>query len=253
MTCPVDRCNGTPNPGWTICRPCAVDLEKTLAEIPALVGHLELTLSRQTGNNPEPGARTTTTPLPYDPRASEATWILRSTLVGWIRDLDNTHQPGDDIPAMARWLFARRSVIVVHIAAGELVDEITTAATNAWRAVDRPTERMFLGRCGCDAELWTRPDTTTVVCRNCGTRHDRAQIRDAQLDALASLIVTGPEFAAYAVAHLDVTVTPDRIEGRVRTWRTRNLVQPVAHIHRDGTPMPAYRFADLRARLEGTA
>lgn len=251
--CPVPSCDRPRHPGWVVCRPCVSGLEAALAEIPALQDELDTQTARQASRDHGPVATAAERPLPYDPRAAERSWLLRNTLTGWIRDLepDVNAQPADTLPAMARWLLARLGDLVVHPAGDEAVAEIRYAVTQAWRVVDNPPERVFLGVCECGTELWAPMDATLVRCRGCETEHDPADLRDGLLSKVAGHLVTGPEFAGYAVRYLGVSPRhQDRLEASVRTWASRGRVQAIGHAPRpDGPAQPTYRFGDLAARL----
>lgn len=254
LICAVESCDRATNPGWVLCKPCALGLERTLAEVPALQAELDLQTARQASRDHGPVATAAERPLPYDPRASERTWLLRNTLVGWIRDLEPelTGHPEDTLPSMARWLLARVSELYVHPAGEQAVDEIRYAVAQAWRCVDNPPERVFLGVCTCGTDLWAPMDATTVWCRNCQAEYDPADLRDGLLSKVAGHLVTGPEFAGYAVRYLGVNPRQqERLEARVRAWASRGRVQAIGHAARpDGPPVPTYRFGDLAARLQ---
>lgn len=251
--CPVEACAGTAHPGWTFCRGCATDLEADLAQVPALQDELDTQTARQASRNHGAVVSATEHPLPYDVRASERTWLLRTTLVGWVRDLepDLHRHPADTMAAMARWLLTHIAELYVHPAGDEAVSEIRYAVAQAWRAVDNPPERVFLGTCACDGELWAPMDARTVHCRTCHTEHDPADLKDGLLSKVAGHLVTGTEFAGYAVRYLGVSPrAQERLEASVRTWASRGRVAAIGHAPRlDGPPQPTYRFGDLAARL----
>ena len=261
--CPVEGCTGTRHQGWGVCKGCAAALTRYLAEIPALQTELAIQVARlaqgrQNGAQRLAGA---SAPLPMDVRASDRAWLLRNTLVGWIRDLepDPARQPVDDLAAMARWLLARQGQLYVHPAADELVAEVRYAVGQAWAAVDQPAERVFLGTCPaidqggvCEAELWAPMDAIRVRCRGCAVVHDPAALRVGLHLRLAGHLVTGVEFAGYAVRYLGVRPSEqDRLEDRVRQWASRGRVVAVGRQQRpDGPAVPTYRFGDLAERLE---
>lgn len=251
--CPVARCPGTVHPGWGVCRSCASQLEADLAQVPALQHELDVQTARETSRGHGPAARASERPLPYDPRASERTWLLRNTLVGWVRDLepDIHFQPDDTLSAMGRWLLARLGALLVHPAADEACSEIAYAVGLAWRAVDNPPERVFLGVCGCGVELFAPIDVAVVYCRECESEFDPADLRDGLTSKLAGHLVTAQEFAGYAVRYLGASVrAQDRLEASVRTWAARGRVRAAGAVSRvDGPPQPTYRFGDLAARL----
>jgi hypothetical protein len=141
--CAVDGC-GLQAHERRICGVCAGNLERDLAEMPALLDDLSVTLSRQAriGGHTN-GSRAFERPLPFDPRASEAGDVLRSTLVGWIRDLHDgaEYWPVDSLHGMALWLYRRLSRLLDHPAAEEAVDEIRFAVGLCKRVTDKPANR----------------------------------------------------------------------------------------------------------------
>lgn len=252
--CPVDHCAGHRHPGWGVCKTCAATLRRHIAEIPALQTELARQAARL-GSARQNGVlgRSAVQPLPMDLRATERTWLLRNTLVGWIRDLepDTGRHPADGLAPMARWLLARHGQLLVHPAAAEAVSEVGYAVGQAWAAVDNPPERVFLGTCVCGDQLWAPMDVVRVRC-GCGADHDPADLRTGLHDRLAGHLVTVAEFAGYAVRYLGVPAgQQDRLEARIRTWASRGRVVAVGRVPRpDGPPVPTYRFGDLAGRLE---
>jgi hypothetical protein len=250
--CPVARCNSTVADDRNVCGACAADLERHLAELPARAIGLERAMARLgngltgTGGGNEPR-------LPFDPRLSEAAGYIRVVLVGWIRDLedDPARHPADTIPAMALWLGIRLPRLLAHPAAADICAEFDHATTAALRAIDCSPERVFLGACECSTELWSATDREYIRCRNCGTAHDIGDLRDGLTSRIAGHLVTGPEFAGYAVRYLGVPVrAQERLEASVRTWASRGRVRAAGHVSRqDGPPQPTYRFGELQEQL----
>lgn len=227
----------------TICRACTADLEQALAELPALVGDLESTLSRQGGRS-DGGSRAAEHPVPYDVRASGVLGDLRAVLVGWIRDLDDKpeHHPADNLEAMARWLLARLSGIATHPAAEEIHREIFAAFDRGCRAIDNPPDRQFLGTCPtCSlADIYARVGATGVICRDCGTAHEVTELRESLKARLDDRLVTAAEFARMR-AYLGEAVDRDHIRRLVNVWATRGRI--TSH------PGPRYRFGELQQRM----
>lgn len=140
-----------PYRGAAICTSCERSFEKVIAEIPALSDELETTITRQTAMSTKNGSRSTETALAFNPTASTIAEELKATLVGWVRDLEPIldDQPANDIPSMGRWLLWKLPLIRQHLAVEQLVDEITYATRQAWKAVDRPKDRskVFIADC----------------------------------------------------------------------------------------------------------
>lgn len=222
--CQVESCD-RPSHDATICRTCASDLERALGDIPALADELDTTLARQTALGDCNGkARSATRPLPYDPRASEAQWVLRNRLVGWVRELsgDGTESsetdaqrraavfPDDNLASMARWLLARSRELAQHSAGGEAVDEITRAVDDVWRVIDRPPGTLYAGGCDgtgrvpaeddgwrpCGYALHAYPSAAWVRCPLCGATYDMAAREDWLLDAMEDAVGSPEELAA---------------------------------------------------------
>jgi hypothetical protein len=89
IPCPVEHCDRPRRGDQQVCGACASELQRALAIVPELAQELETTLTRQTSSGTSGSG--SETPLPYDPRATEAEAVLRSTLVGWVRLLMGEH------------------------------------------------------------------------------------------------------------------------------------------------------------------
>ncbi len=239
--CPVTACDRPTHPGWAICRPCSAQLHDALDGIPALQLDLDTTLAGLNGQGGG-GSTNAETPLPFDYRASEAGWVLRNTLVGWVRDLepDHTGHPAHTTPAMAAWLVERFGALLVHPAAGEVVEEITAAVAAGWRAVDIPAERVFLGRCPqCHlADVHAAPGALEVTCRECGATHGVEALRSALRAALDDHLVTAVEYAGMLVTlGTGHEATVHLVDG----WAARGRLV----VHAGAT----YRFGELQCRM----
>src|SRR5690606_20494272 len=109
IPCPVETCD-RPMPGSrAICGACEADIARALASVPGVCADLDVTLARQTSRTTA-GKTSAVVPLPYDPRASEAAWVLRSTLAGWVRQLQDAKPedgPAGTPQSIAAWLTQR--------------------------------------------------------------------------------------------------------------------------------------------------
>ncbi|MFD9943210.1 hypothetical protein ACFWYW_14545 [Nonomuraea sp. NPDC059023] len=238
-----------------------------------LADDLDIALARQarlgTGGRRGGGE----TPLPYAPEASEAIWILRTALVGWIRVLEETDpaQPTgptcstcehgscrlityrtpapDTLAGMADWLTRRIESLRHHEAAGEAVEEITNAVRQATHAIDRPADRVYLGICSvslegggeCDTDLYARPHAPVMTCLHCGTQHS-IQLRRAILLAAAEDVLGTATEVARALSGLGQHVTPSMIRGYAHRGR-------LALRGTDSADHPLYRLGDVLALI----
>lgn len=263
--CPTATCD-RPRPGNRhLCGACEADLSRALGDVPWLVRELDITLAKQGSH--VAGGRSASVPLPYDPRATEAAWVLRSALVGWVRVLGESRlhgprcvdcghpscwltvaTPADDLPAMAWWLLARVERLVMHLAAEEVVDEVCSAVRSATRLIDRPAPLWFAGPCDapvdgprCGVDLYARPDAPKVRCRECGAEYDVAARKAWMLDAIEDAL-----FPAAHAAHVLTSLGWPCTGERIRQWASRGRV--VAH-GTDGQGRPVYRVGELRVLL----
>jgi hypothetical protein len=210
----TNRCpeHDTPTKDATLCHKCLWDVERDLGDIPALADELDTTISRQTASGQRDGGRSAEVPMPYNVRASQVATDLHATLVGWVRDMHDPreHWPADTATSMARWMLSRIERIRQHPAGDQLRDEISYAVREARRAVDRPADRIFAGPClapvddgKCQTDLYAKPGSPTVKCRECQTEHDvierqvwlLAQVED-RLETAAHIAQAMPSFGA---------------------------------------------------------
>lgn len=255
--CPIDRCARPAHEGWTICDQHSWELERNLGDIPALAAELDITLSRQTASGQRNGARSSEKPLAFDYGASEAAFVLRNALVGWVRDLEPDPGPGHDWPAdtldaMARWLLGRIDELRTHPAAEEVVGEISAAVRECTRAIDRRAGRVYAGRClasrpegECQVELYARPDKATIKCSGCGATYTLAERRAAMVAWAADRLCTIREIVWLAAMSGQYPETK-RTENRLNKWVERGVISPVGvNIHGRET----YRFSDVMDAL----
>jgi hypothetical protein len=243
--CEVDTCARPAHDGRGVCEQHGWELQQALAEVPELADALDTTLARQRGTTYGAGGASSVPRLPFDYRASEAGFLLRNCLVGWVRDIqaDPARHPADTLGAIARWLLARLDLLLAHPAAGEVVGEILAAVHEATRAVDNRPEKVFLGRCDCGADLLALPERDRVTCKECGADYLAEDQRAVLAAALDDRLVTAAEYAGMLV-HLGDRVDRDRVRVLVNVWATRGRI--TVHTGADG---PRYRFGELQARM----
>ena len=246
VPCPVDTCDRPARSGY-MCGGCEAELRRALANVPEILGDLDVTLSRQTSRMGR-GGHGSVPPLAFDERASEVGYVLRSALAGWVRQLQETEPeewPGDTAQSMAAWLSARLQRLVRHPAAEEAHGEIVTAVRAAERVTDRPAERQFAGRCpGCGSALYGKPGAGVVQCRAEGCEAGSVEVgkqRDAMLGTIADQLMPATQVADV----LTRLAAPLKAE-LVRQWGSRGRL--IAH-GRDLAGHPLYRVSDVRDLL----
>jgi hypothetical protein len=287
--CPVSTCDRPRRGDQPICGACAEQLRHDLEAIPALSEDLDLALSRQTAMGGGGGGDK---PLPYSVRASDAGALLRDTLTDWLRVVLAgmpavpampegprclgvcshgsclgigrvemlvwfTAEPDATVPAIARWMAARRAYLLRHPAVTDIVEEIAVVVEAASRTVDRPGERQYAGPCpACGEGLYAKTEAVQVACRGCGEVQRMGARRDFLLSELRGTLATASQAAHILTQLLD---NGAELKPRtVRNWAFRARI--VAHGH-DERGRPLYEVgeceelfvAELRRQAERDA
>jgi hypothetical protein len=271
-TCAVEDCD-QPSPGAYVCRSCGSRLARDLGDVAALARELETSLAKESRFPPRPGASRPRpksqddeeSPLPWDQRARDAGFQLRSTVVGVVRTLLESgaddppavvlpgvascgHRgcagvceqrwPQDEMASMAAWLLARVQAIRKHPAGGELVDELRLAVREVRRAVDRPPDMLFAGLCDCGERLWLRPGARSLTCPVCGAMRPVTDRAEMLLASAVDRLARGPHIASFLSIVLGHTVRASAI----RKWAHREKLEAVSV---DVRGRPLYRVGDV--------
>ena len=253
MTAHTCRC-GRPAPDATICTTCAGQLARDLGDVPAYTDELDIVLTRQSRYSDQAavaGPAAAVALLPYNAAASEAGWVLRNTLVGWVRVLDEGGErwPANTVEDMSRWLLARVDELARHEAGDQAADELGAAVGQVRRIIDRPAGRIYAGpcvrECGsegtgatlCGADLYAGPGHQAVVCGACGASYDLDERREWMLARLHDQLLTAAEVAR-ALSALGEPVTSSMIRG----YAARQRIVPHGV---DSVGRPLYRVDDV--------
>lgn len=196
-------CGASTDSELHLCRAHTDLLSDILSGVPDLVADLEVTVTRQNRTVSERhGARSSTTPLPWNEHAAHAGAELAATLnrisiavAGSDADERDrlTAVAAYDTANLARWL--RRNLALIRRApdAGTVLAEIDDAVRLARRAVDRPPESVFAGPCRvvladghteCRGDVYGAPGGRYATCGQCRARFDAAERRDWMLSAI---------------------------------------------------------------------
>ncbi|MCW2902286.1 MAG: hypothetical protein JWO67_4551 [Streptosporangiaceae bacterium] len=226
-TCPLCGCEQAEG---LLCHAETTKLERELADVHAIVGELDITLSKQAriGSGGKGGLARER--MPIHTGAMQVHDDLQNTLTTWIRDItDDTWRPGigvDATTAAAGHLLLEITAIRKHPAVTEMVDEITDAIRQARRVIDRPADRIFVGPCyaefegvTCTEDLYARPGAGEVRCKTCGVTHAVAERRSWLLEQARDRLFTVREAAQMMGDVGGITVTEDRIRGYLRRNR----------------------------------
>ncbi|MGH3480524.1 MAG: hypothetical protein ACRDQD_27290 [Nocardioidaceae bacterium] len=234
------RCTA-PAPNAYLCPTCLIALRIDLGDVPALLGELDVTACRLDHITTAAAHRGGDQPLPFKPQATEAIWVLATTLTAWTVELGGTRASAAD---MARWLYSRLDVIRLRPDADTIHDELTYAIREARRVIDRPTDRrMFLGRCGapirssCAEELHGLPWQDTVTCPACDTEWGIRDRRSWMLRVVEDEVRTASTLAAL-LTQLGAAVSVEDIQRWARQGRLH-------WISMDSSKRRRYRAGDV--------
>lgn len=247
-----DRCGQLVHDQSYVCDRCSRDLARDLALVARLAGEVTVTVARLSRTG-QPGRRVDPNPpLPVNLSAAYDHSAAVTVLLTWARHV--SYERGDALPTvrldrerpiavLALWLAApdRLRWLRHRPEADEAFDEMLDACRLLVRVVDRAAERWYAGRCGvdgCQAELYPVAGASTVICRDCGSRHDLDERKSDLLvqaeDQLAS--------ASWCAATLTRLGVPCRTNTVVK-WGARGRL--LGH-GVDALGHPLYRLGDVR-------
>lgn len=242
------------------CDDCGDELARALGEVPWLNEELEVTITRQKGVDYRRVGGSGTTkpterPLPGVWGASEARTHLKSLLVSWtlfcasegIRSSDpRSEMPGDNLPALSRWLIWRVDGLMLNDIAPEAIDEITSAVAHCHRLIDRPADRQYLGDCKvCESgRLYARAGSEWAKCEECGATVKAQDLRDDLLTKLDDRLCTAAEIATLST-YLGFKADRETVRKRINQWSARGLLSE----HPSITDEVTFRFGEVYAML----
>ena len=262
------RCNALVPPGMVVCGSHADQLALELLGVSTLVNALEDAHAK--GQKFSAGSTSTGTldeaPVPFNRLASEASRELLAALTSAadrIAEERKMFRAFNSDRALGPWLARQVPWLRAHHEGAERVEYLLDVIYRASRIVDRPPDRVYLGRCvgtvvpgggpdePCTEELYAVLERPEFSCPRCGWIYQLAE-RRAHLLGLATGLQLGATDCARALAGLGLDITPSR----VRVYASRHLIEPVQE--EDGNPVrrrghAVYLVADVLAVVERIA
>lgn len=210
---------------YFLCQHCTHALVADLRRVGELADQLEATIARQsrTGTGLGVATRPAEPPMPVNLTAAEVRADLGNVLTTWARDIRARTAAGghvDNPITAAVYLLGHVSTMRTHPAAGELHDEITDAINRAWRTVDRPAERRFVGPCDeCGSDMYAHPHAAMLACPGCGEVYDADDRRAWLVEQARDQLATASTVARALPGLLGHNITPAMIRGYVHRGR----------------------------------
>lgn len=215
-----------------LCTTCTNSLADDLGQVEPLLLELEVTRTRQDRIG-EHGRHNGTTVLPWKEHASEAYWVLASTVLVWIRLVVERigHDPvdpvGDDPQSWSGWLARHVNGLRLLTVAGECADEIGNAIDLALHAIDRPPTLVYVGPCAaalpesseCAVDLYAPSGAEEVICPSCGATHDMEARRVFLLGKARDRLAPIPTISRALSTWMERQVTPAALRGYVHRGR----------------------------------
>lgn len=237
-----------------------------------LEAELQFTITRQTSKTPQPGARATDTPVPFNVAASDAAGFLRWLLGSWVdtllrpptpyrvwlsKDPDPETYPGDfpphnTITECAAWLVDHIGRINLHDARQDIETELCDAIHRALNSLDARTARHYAGPCpGCGRDMYTHTGGDTAECRTCDTTHDGVEAwRTGKVDDARRTPLTRGQILVALPAVYAIQLPAKTFD----SWVHRRKLTPTYVVNLVKGPNPArYTVADVETLMQEQA
>lgn len=249
-----------------LCADCRNRLVRALRDIagmdgyPPLLAEINRTITRgdsMTSNTLGIIVRGSDKPLPFNDAATETRLVLRRVVARAVRVM--LHHYGHlrcvaaNVTAAAEWLAIMPGLLAEHPLSGSIHDQVCAAVREVYRAIDRPPQRVYVGRCDvvvriplapCRQELYAVEGYDTVECSACGTTWGVAEQRAWLENRLVDELAPASDLVGLVVSLGRHLTTP-----MIRSWKRRGLLE-VAAVDDKGRDL--FRVGDVLDRLAAT-
>lgn len=252
--CTVKHCY-RPSDGWFVCGTCGKEVEQLLAETVSVLDDLDVAITKQARFTSGGGPRSNERPLPVNLKAADASARLVNSLTTTARMIaeDNGWMMRRGDPrSVSTWLLHRISAIRLHVAGGEMVDELARLTAAAIRTMTPPPERWFAGICSmdndgriCDADLYASAENGNITCQKCASIHDVGTRRAILLKSAEDVLATASEAARAIVVWSDYARGENKLVNRIGKWAERGRIERRGWLNVGGKDRPTYRVGDI--------
>lgn len=223
---PCPQCERPTPEDAFVCRTCVDEMRRQVLNVAFLMTHADEKRARR-GTNWKTGTvrRSPETPLPFDPRVTDALNPFVNVLITTARMIED--ETGDEWPGeelrLALWIRERAAWASKQEWASHLVREIRHGHDRVVRVFDIPPEEYAIGVCGaeredgttCPEELSAPAKEGAHRCPRCAHEHDVGARRKAMLDKAEDLLFT-PDEAARALRLTEYDVDARLVRAVVR-------------------------------------
>jgi hypothetical protein len=239
-----------------LCNDCHNELTHHIDNLPWALEQLQNAATNQTRFTTGGGAKSTETPLMFNPFASGALASLIATVQIWQGRLaDHTGQPirhPNPIKA-AKWMGQNISSARTYINAGQMLDALTHAHEHVEKVINKPPQRQYLGDCAdvdnsghtCPGRMFAYPNEAEARCDTCTKEIDAATRRLELLRKMDDKIMSAAEIARIAT-YMGLTIDRVQVRKRINKWHSRHRITPINH----DADNPTFRFLEVRLLLE---
>jgi hypothetical protein len=161
--------------------------------------------------------------------------------------LNRSHPPRDDVASVCRYLLGHCDWIKTQHWAPGILDEMTDAAEQLRRMVDRPPDRWYAGPCPeCGCGLYAKVGAEEIACKEC---EHVTLVRDRRTTLLreAADKLVPASLVARAVSWLGedpLTSAKVRLWAHRKQLQVREYVIPIGEVGPICNQRPLYRLGD---------
>lgn len=230
-----------------VCDDCLDTLHGQLHGLPDLERELDVEITRRSVKTNflrlvRNGRASAEESVVFNLAASQTLDALRTELTTACRALalDDATLPADTIGAMADWLIRYEQSIPLRPCGPDIVRGIGRVHRRAMAVIDTPPERIYVGKCHCDTDMYAQRDAEVHVCRNpeCRLEWSIAELVDYRNQLARDHLMPLAEIALLANIPM----------GTLKAWIHRS------RMHRAGVDLNGqalFRYGDALALREG--
>lgn len=246
-----DECGcSRPTTGGYLCAFCTDELEQLSAELSAMIGLLYDHMGGQVRfKEPSGGGRSSKstkdehgevsieTGLDLPVNATTASTLLKTFLRHTTRLLMEagaahpTRLPADELEPMARFLYGHlpsfRRLPDVYV----MKEELATLTKRVVRLIDKPSGRVYAGRCSiqtegaeCPEELYAVRGKPFIACKRCGYRHEVEARQEVMRRVAEDTLMTGKEMRTIFPYFFGVPLK----DATFRSWKARGKLEVIS-------------------------